>query len=537
MIQIISGYILASNYIASTSDSFNIIHSVIMRELDTGWLIRFNHVNGCGLLFIVVYMHMYRSIYYNSISKTSVWIIGVIMYIILCGIAFTGYSLVYGQMSLWAIVVICSLVTAIPLIGNKLLILIWGGSVVSSVTLQRIFCVHYLLPLLIILLILIHLYNLHYINSTGDMYFINNRYDRINFYPLLLIRDIFIGSLILIIFNVFVYFYSDIFVHSDNYIPANPLVTPSEIMPEFYLLPFYALIRAIPNKVLGIVIMVLFLLSLSNIYPIFIIRYYNNISILHRSILLLLVLDLFIASKLCLFINHYESFYLLLILCVLCILSNNIYYDSNSNNNNINNNSSNMLFTNLNYESIVNYFDQSIILYTSIINAIIVGMIFIIYSWYNRQGVCNMYIYNILIEVIWTILPIVFICIMLLHSIRTIYISEINRVSSSSYVNVIGNQWYWIYNSIESRISSIGRIIYVDQPLFIHSNTCTSLIISSLDVIHSFSLPVLGIKVDAIPGRINCVNITSIVNGLYIGYCSELCGSGHGFMPINMVVY
>ncbi|EPS72083.1 hypothetical protein M569_02675, partial [Genlisea aurea] len=272
MIQIISGYILASNYIASTSESFNIIHSVIMRELDTGWLIRFNHVNGCGLLFIVIYMHMYRSIYNNSISKTSVWIVGVLMYIILCGIAFTGYSLVYGQMSLWAIVVICSLVTAVPLIGNKLLILIWGGSVVSSVTLQRIFCVHYLLPLLIILLILVHLYNLHYINSTGDMYFINNRYDRISFYPLLLIRDVFIGSIILIIFNVFVYFYSDIFVHSDNYIPANPLVTPSEIMPEFYLLPFYALVRAIPNKVLGIVVMVLFLLSLSNIYPIFIIR-------------------------------------------------------------------------------------------------------------------------------------------------------------------------------------------------------------------------------------------------------------------------
>lgn len=325
IIQIISGYILASNYIPSTSISFNIIHNVIMRELDTGWLIRYNHINGCALLFVVVYMHMYRSLYHNSISKTSVWIVGIIMYILICGIAFTGYSLVYGQMSLWAIVVICSLVTAIPFIGKKLLILIWGGNIVSSVTLQRIFCVHYLLPLLLVLFIMIHLYNLHNVNSTGDIYFINNRYDRINFYPLLLIRDIFIGSSILIIFNILVFYYSDMFGHPDNYVPANPLITPAEIMPEFYLLPFYALIRAIPHKVLGIILMVLLLLCLTNLYPIYIIRFYNNISIYSRSLLLILLLDLVIASKLCLLINHYESFYILLILSILCILSHHIY--------------------------------------------------------------------------------------------------------------------------------------------------------------------------------------------------------------------
>ena len=325
IIQIISGYILASNYIPHTKESFNIIHNVIMRELDTGWLIRFNHINGCAFLFIVIYMHIYRSLYHNSITKTSVWVIGIIMYILLCGISFTGYSLVYGQMSLWAIVVICSLVTAIPFIGNKLLILIWGGNIVSSVTLQRIFCIHYLLPLLLILFIIIHLFNLHNVNSTGDIYTINNRYDRINFYPLLLIRDVFIGSNILIIYNIFVYYYSDLFGHADNYVPANPLVTPSEIMPEFYLLPFYALIRAIPHKVLGIIMMVLLLLSLTNLYPIYIIRFYNNINIFHRALLLLLILDVVIASKLCLLINHYESFYFLLILSILGVLSHHIY--------------------------------------------------------------------------------------------------------------------------------------------------------------------------------------------------------------------
>lgn len=330
IIQIISGYILASNYIAETNETFNIVNNIIMRELDTGWLIRYNHINGCGILFIVIYMHMYRTIYYNSISKTTVWIIGVVMYIILCGIAFTGYSLVYGQMSLWAIVVICSLVTAIPIVGSKILILIWGGSVVSSVTLQRIFCVHYILPLIIILLIILHLYNLHAINSTGDMYSISNRYDRISFYPLLLIRDIYIGSLLLIVLNVCVYYYSDIFVHSDNYIPANPLVTPSEIMPEFYLLPFYALVRAIPNKVLGIVIMILFILSLSNIGR----SYYNNSMIIHRSLLIIMVIDIYLSSNLCLLINHNESFYILIIMSVIGVMSNGINSSINSNSNN-----------------------------------------------------------------------------------------------------------------------------------------------------------------------------------------------------------
>jgi quinol-cytochrome oxidoreductase complex cytochrome b subunit len=330
IIQIISGYILASNYIAETNETFNIVNNIIMRELDTGWLIRYNHINGCGILFIVIYMHMYRTIYYNSISKTTVWIIGVVMYIILCGIAFTGYSLVYGQMSLWAIVVICSLVTAIPIVGKKILILIWGGSVVSSVTLQRIFSVHYILPLIIILLIILHLYNLHAINSTGDMYSISNRYDRISFYPLLLIRDIYIGSIILIVLNVCVYYYSDIFVHSDNYIPANPLVTPSEIMPEFYLLPFYALVRAIPNKVLGIVIMILFILSLSNIGR----SYYNNSMIIHRSLLIIMVIDIYLSSNLCLLINHNESFYILIIMSVIGVMSNGINSSINSNSNN-----------------------------------------------------------------------------------------------------------------------------------------------------------------------------------------------------------
>ena len=188
-------------------------------------------------------------------------------------------------------------------------------------------------------------------------------------------------------------------------------------------------------------------------------------------------------------------------------------------------------------ESIILFFDQSIILYTSIINAIILGFIIIIKNWYFRKGVCYQYICNINVEVIWTILPILFVIIIVLHSITVIYNLEINKGSNNKYINIIGNQWYWIYNNIESRITNLGRIILVDQPLYIKANNNVHLIVSSLDVIHSFALPALGIKIDAIPGRISNVNINGLTKGLYVGYCSELCGSGHAFMPINLVVY
>lgn len=164
-------------------------------------------------------------------------------------------------------------------------------------------------------------------------------------------------------------------------------------------------------------------------------------------------------------------------------------------------------------------------------------MLIIIKNWYNRTGICKEYIYNIKVEIIWTILPILFILVIVLHSITVIYNLEINKGHNNKYVNIIGNQWYWIYNNLESRISNLGRIILVDQPLYIPKNSNIHLIISSLDVIHSFSLPTLGIKIDAIPGRISNVNINGLTSGLYVGYCSELCGSGHAFMPINVIVY
>lgn len=319
IIQLISGYILASNYMPSSSTSFGSINHILMRELDSGWLLRYLHVNGCAFLFIMVYLHMLRTLDHNSLrSKTSVWLIGIVMFLLLCLLAFTGYSLVYGQMSLWAIVVICSLVTAIPSLGSLILIFLWGDNLVSDVTLQRIFTLHSCLPFFFLVLLFNHLSLLHVVNSTGDLYTFNHKFDRLNFYPLLLIRDVFIGSLICIFTNLFVYFYSDLFGHPDNYVPANPLVTPDDLRPEFYLLPFYALIRAIPSKLLGILGLMILASSLTSIGSL---RFFSSSSyeISYRSNILIFALDLVLASHFCLY--SYSIFHILCMASISCFLS------------------------------------------------------------------------------------------------------------------------------------------------------------------------------------------------------------------------
>jgi len=339
-IQIITGFFLASHYVPTTHQAFEVIHSNLMRDLDSGWLLRHLHANGASFFFIAVYAHMFRGLYHGSPSKTRIWLVGVIIYILLSGICFTGYSLVYGQMSLWAIVVICSLVTAIPYIGQDLLILIWGNSVVSTCTLQRVFCVHFLLPIVLALFAMLHIAFLHEVNSTGEYPIIQTRSDRINLFPLLLVRDALILSLFSIAYCYFVFFNPDVLGHADNYVPANPMVTPPEIMPEFYFLPVYAIVRAIPHKAIGILGMVFVFFSLSNILPSIgskseltqiasmnSVRWWTGsgsptaVTPLSRALLFVFLLDVLLACKLCLMVNHFESMYWLLIITVLGMFS------------------------------------------------------------------------------------------------------------------------------------------------------------------------------------------------------------------------
>jgi len=315
VLQVIGGFLLACHYEPSGLGAFLSVDS-LCRDYDAGMVMRSMHANGASFFSFAVVCHMLRCIYHASvITRPWVWMVGVVIYLMLCGSCFTGYSLVYGQMSLWAMVVICSLVTAIPVVGVKILAYLWGGMVVSGVTVNRFFCIHFLLPLVLVALVCGHLWLLHAVNSTGEWGGVLSRMERVNFWPLLMVRDVVIGALFMIGYGMIVCWHSDVFGHADNYVPANPLVTPALIAPEWYFLPFYGLIRAIPQKALGVCVIVVYVASFFSAGVV-----YGNGSLGRvgvRVVLGLFLLDTTILSYCCLCVNMAESVYLLLVSSVL----------------------------------------------------------------------------------------------------------------------------------------------------------------------------------------------------------------------------
>lgn len=318
-LQLTTGFVLACWYQPSAEMAFKSVDA-IQRELDAGCMLRSLHGNGASVFFMCVYAHMIRCLLHGSpVSRVSVWTVGVLIWLFLCGACFTGYSLVYGQMSLWAIVVICSLVTAVPVVGVKILELLWGGTVVSGVTVNRFFGIHFILPLALVCLVMVHLILLHLVNSTGECGLVLPRSDRVNFYPLLLGRDVAIVCIPAVILGACAFWDQDRFGHPDNYVMANPLVTPAFIAPEWYFLPFYGVIRAIPHKVLGIVVMAVLLVCLVS-YGVSGVRYsywigggFSGVSISLRYSVFVWLLDVCVLSYVCLEVNHAESLYWLLV--------------------------------------------------------------------------------------------------------------------------------------------------------------------------------------------------------------------------------
>lgn len=320
-LQLVTGFVLACHYQPSAECAFTSVDT-LMRDLDSGVILRSLHANGASVFFMALYGHMLRCLWHGSASsRVIVWSLGVVIYLLLCGCCFTGYSLVYGQMSLWAIVVICSLVTAIPVVGVEILTLLWGGSVVSGATVNRFFGIHFILPLVLFVLVCLHLWQLHVVNSTGECALVLGRSDRVNFYPLLLVRDVAVGSLFLMVYGCYVYWDQDAFGHPDNYVPANPLVTPAFIAPEWYFLPFYGVIRAIPHKVLGIVVMFALVVSLLSLGDGSLrwLSGFASTSMVRASMLVWLV-DMTVCSYVCLCVNHAESLYWLLSASVLGVM-------------------------------------------------------------------------------------------------------------------------------------------------------------------------------------------------------------------------
>jgi ubiquinol-cytochrome c reductase cytochrome b subunit len=252
-IQIVTGVILAMHYTPNVDLAFVSVEH-IMRDVNYGWMIRYIHANVASFFFIFVYLHIGRGLYYGSYKspRTIVWSIGVIILVLMMGIAFLGYVLPYGQMSLWGATVITNMLSAIPWIGQDFVQFVWGGFSVNNATLNRFFSLHFLLPFLLSALAVAHMIALHQHGSSNPLGVSSNA-DKIPMHPYYLFKDLVTIFLFFLILALFVFYMPNALGHSDNYIPANPMQTPPSIVPEWYLLPYYAILRSIPNKLLGVV--------------------------------------------------------------------------------------------------------------------------------------------------------------------------------------------------------------------------------------------------------------------------------------------
>ncbi len=264
MIMILTGIVLAMHYTPHAALAFDSVER-IMRDVNYGWLIRYLHMNGASMFFIVVYIHVFRGMYYGSYKapRELVWIIGVLILLAMMATAFLGYVLPWGQMSFWGATVITNLFSAVPLIGEQIVVWLWGGFSIGNPTLNRFFSLHYLMPFVILGLFFLHVWALHVHKSNNPLGIdVKGPQDVLPFHPYYTIKDLYGLGLFLIFFLFFVFFAPDFFGEPDNYIEANPMLTPKHIVPEWYFLPFYAILRAftvdilgVPAKLLGVIAM------------------------------------------------------------------------------------------------------------------------------------------------------------------------------------------------------------------------------------------------------------------------------------------
>ena len=263
VIQIVTGVTLAMHYTPSVAEAFNSVEH-IMRDVNNGWLVRYLHANTASAFFFILYLHIGRGLYYGSYKspRTLTWIIGTVIVILMMATAFLGYVLPYGQMSLWGATVITNLMSAIPWIGQDIVEFIWGGFSVNNATLNRFFALHFLLPFVLAALVVMHLIAYHDVVGSGNPLGISGNYDRLPFAPYFVFKDLITIFIFFIVLSVFVFFMPNALGDSENYIMANPMQTPPAIVPEWYLLPFYAILRSIPNKLLGVIAMFAAILAL-----------------------------------------------------------------------------------------------------------------------------------------------------------------------------------------------------------------------------------------------------------------------------------
>ncbi len=249
IIMIVSGIFLAMNYVPHTDHAFNSVER-IMRDVNYGWLIRYIHANGASMFFVAVYIHIFRGLYYGSYKKPRelLWMLGVVILLLMMATAFMGYVLPWGQMSFWGATVITNLFSAIPIVGDGIVTWLWGGFSVDNPTLNRFYALHFLMPFVIFAVVFLHVWALHVTGSNNPSGIEpKTKIDTVPFHPYYTVKDSFGAVVFLAFFAFFVFYSPNILGHPDNYIPADPLVTPAHIVPEWYFLPFYAILRAVPD--------------------------------------------------------------------------------------------------------------------------------------------------------------------------------------------------------------------------------------------------------------------------------------------------
>ena len=257
VLQIVTGIVLAMHYVPHADMAFDSVEH-IMRDVNYGWMLRYMHANGASLFFVAVYIHMFRGLYFGSYKapRELLWWIGIIIFLAMMATAFMGYVLPWGQMSFWGATVITNMFSAIPVVGDPIVTWLWGGYSVAGPTLQRFFSLHYLLPFVIFALMFVHLWALHTSKSNNPLGIdVKTEKDTLPFHPYYTTKDLFGFGIFFIILAYWVFFNPNYMGHPDNYIPADPLVTPPHIVPEWYFLPFYAILRAVPDKLGGVALM------------------------------------------------------------------------------------------------------------------------------------------------------------------------------------------------------------------------------------------------------------------------------------------
>jgi ubiquinol-cytochrome c reductase cytochrome b subunit len=264
--QIVTGVVLAMHYTPESTLAFASVES-IMRDVNWGWALRYAHANGASMFFLAVYIHIARGLYYGSYKEPRevLWILGVVIFMVMIATGFLGYVLPWGQMSFWAATVITNLFSAFPVVGGPIREWLIGGYSVDNPTLNRFFALHYLLPFIIVAIVALHVWALHVTgqNNPTGVEVKDVKKETVPFTPFATMKDGFAIGAFLVIYAWMMFFVPNYLGHPDNYIEANPLVTPPHIVPEWYFLPFYAILRAIPNKLLGVIAMFLSILILA----------------------------------------------------------------------------------------------------------------------------------------------------------------------------------------------------------------------------------------------------------------------------------